>query len=86
MWNYGQTAVSILSLRSQACRFESYGQFMEFETYTYAPIDLDGIDVKYLNDTQRRYLNDYHRAVYEKVAPLIAEEEREWLKEATREV
>lgn len=63
-----------------------YGQFMEFETYTYAPIDLDGIDVKYLNDTQRRYLNDYHRAVYEKVAPLIAEEEREWLKEATREV
>lgn len=63
-----------------------YGQFMEFETYTYAPIDLDAIDVKYLNDTQRKYLNDYHKAVYEKIAPLIPEEEREWLKEATREV
>lgn len=63
-----------------------YGQFMEFETYTYAPIDLEAIDVKYLNDTQRRYLNEYHKAVYEKVAPLLNEEEREWLKEATREV
>ncbi len=63
-----------------------YGQFMEFETYTYAPIDLDAIDVKYLNDIQRKYLNNYHKAVYEKVAPLIPEEEREWLKEATREV
>ncbi len=63
-----------------------YGQFMEFDTYTYAPIDLDAIDVKYLNDTQRKYLNDYHKAVYEKVAPLIPEEEREWLKEATREI
>ncbi len=63
-----------------------YGQFMEFETYTYAPIDLDAIDVKYLNDTQRKYLNEYHKAVYEKVAPLLPEEEREWLKDATREI
>ena len=63
-----------------------YGQFMEFETYTYAPIDLDAIDVKYLNDAQRKYLNDYHKAVYENVSPLIPKEEREWLKEATREI
>ncbi len=63
-----------------------YGQFMEFETYTFAPIDLDAIDVKYLNDTQRAYLNAYHKAVYENIAPLIPEEERAWLKEATHEV
>ena len=63
-----------------------YGQFMEFETYTYAPIDLEAIDVEYLNDAQRKYLNDYHKAVYEKVSPLIPEEEREWLKEATRAI
>lgn len=63
-----------------------YGQFMEFDTLTYAPIDLDAIDVKYLTDTQRRYLNDYHQAVYEKVAPLLPEEEREWLRQATRAI
>jgi len=63
-----------------------YGQFMEFETYTYAPIDLEAIDVKYLNEEQRRYLNEYHRTVYEKVSPLLSKEEGEWLKDATRAV
>jgi len=63
-----------------------YGQFMEFETYTFAPIDLDAIDVKFLSETQRKFLNEYHKAVYEKVGPLLPEEERVWLKEVTREI
>ena len=63
-----------------------YGQFMEFETYTFTPIDLEAIDVKYLSETQREYLNEYHKAVYEKVGPLLPEEERVWLKEVTREI
>lgn len=63
-----------------------YGQFMHFDTLTYAPIDLDAIDSKYLSDEQRKYLNDYHKAVYEKVAPLLPEEEKVWLKEATRAI
>ncbi len=63
-----------------------YGQFMHFDTLTYAPIDLDAIDVKYLTETQREYLNAYHKAVYEKVAPFLPVEEQEWLKEETREV
>lgn len=63
-----------------------YGQFMEFDTYTYAPIDLDAIDVKYLTDEQRKYLNQYHRAVYENISPMLPEEERIWLREVTKEV
>ena len=63
-----------------------YGQFMYFDTLTYAPIDLDAIDLKYLSPRQREYLNDYHRRVYEKVSPYLTEEENEWLEEATREV
>lgn len=63
-----------------------YGQFMYFDTLTYAPIDLDAIDVKYLTTEQKNYLNEYHKAVYEKVAPLLPTEEQEWLKEATRAI
>ncbi len=63
-----------------------YGQFMYFDTLTYAPIDLEAIDVKYLTQTQREYLNAYHKAVYEKVAPFLPIEEQEWLKEQTKEV
>ncbi len=63
-----------------------YGQFMHFKTLTYAPIDLEAIDVGCLTAEQKKYLNEYHRAVYEKVTPYLSEEEGLWLAEATREV
>ena len=62
------------------------GQFMYFDTLTYAPIDLDAIDIKYMSEGNRNRLNAYHKAVFEKVSPFLAEEEKMWLKEATREV
>lgn len=62
------------------------GQFMYFDTLTYAPIDLDAIDVKYMTAENRCHLNDYHKAVYEKVSPYLTKEEQEWLKEATKAV
>lgn len=64
--------------------FNEYGQFMNFETITFAPIDLDGIDTKYLDKSDIMQLNDYHALVYEKVSPYLDEREREWLKEYTR--
>lgn len=63
-----------------------YGQFMHFDTLTYVPIDLDGIDVRYLTSVQKSYLNEYHRAVFEKISPFLQEEERQWLKEVTQEI
>lgn len=62
------------------------GQFMHFETLTYVPIDLEAIEVKYLTEETRGYLNAYHRAVYEKISPCLSEEEREWLKAVTKAV
>lgn len=63
-----------------------YGQFMQFETLTYVPIDLDAIDVDLLTSRQRVYLNQYHIAVYYKLSPYLTDEEREWLKNQTREI
>ncbi len=63
-----------------------YGQFLCFETLTYAPIDLEAIDVQYLSGQQRGYLNEYHQMVYEKLSPLLSTEEREWLRNVTRAV
>lgn len=63
-----------------------YGQFMEFETITYAPIDLDGIDVTYFSETDKMQLNQYHKMVYEKISPYLTKEEADWLKEYTREI
>lgn len=63
-----------------------YGQFMYFETITFAPIDLDGIDPEEMSRDEREWLNHYHEQVYEKIGPRLTEEERKWLKEYTRPI
>ena len=62
------------------------GQFMEFEGLTYAPIDLDLIDTSRMEKRDIDNLNRYHRQVYEKIAPLMKEEEATWLKEVCRKI
>ena len=63
-----------------------FGQFMYFQNLTCAPIDLDAIDVNALTVTECRWLNEYHAAVYETVAPHLTEDERVWLRDATRAI
>ena len=63
-----------------------YGQFMEFEYLTWVPIDLDALDVSLMEKRDIAYLNEYHQQVYEKISPYLDEEERAWLKEATRAI
>ena len=63
-----------------------YGQFMHFETLNFVPIDLDGIDPEELTRSEKEWLNDYHKACYEKVGPYLTDGEREWLKEYTRAI
>ena len=63
-----------------------YGQFLRFDTLTYAPIDLDLIDVKYLDDATRNWLNNYHKDVYDKISPALNEEEKAWLKQYTKAI
>ena len=63
-----------------------FGSFLAFECLTWVPVDLDAIDTAYLTAEDRRALNEYHAKVYEKVAPLLGEEERAWLAKATKEI
>lgn len=63
-----------------------YGQFMEFETITYAPIDLDAIIPEEMTAGERKLLNDYHQMVYERISPYLEPDEQEWLKEYTKAV
>lgn len=63
-----------------------YGQFMEFENITYAPIDLDAIDPEGMTKQERKLLNDYHEKVYQVLSPYMTREENNWLREYTRAV
>lgn len=63
-----------------------YGQFMNFETVTLTPFDLDAVDISEMEPSDVRLLNAYHKEVYEKLSPYMTEEENEWLKDATRAI
>jgi Xaa-Pro aminopeptidase len=68
------------------CTENKYGKFMRFETITYAPIDLDAIDVNALGRDEKEFLNNYHKTVYNTLSPRLNEEERRFLKIYTREI
>ena len=53
-------------LVKEACETE-HGKFLEFETITYAPIDLNGIVKTLLTKEEKQQLNEYHSEVYEKI-------------------
>ena len=77
--------LSFLLWATQGVKNE-FGQFMYFRNLTCVPIDLDAIDVNALTATERRWLNEYHAAVYETIAPYLTEDERAWLRDATRAI
>ena len=72
-------------LVKEACETE-HGKFLEFETITYAPIDLDGIVKTLLTKEEKQQLNEYHSEVYKKLSPYLNKKEKEFLKEYTKSI
>lgn len=63
-----------------------YGQFLKFEFLTKAPIDLEALDTRFMDDADIERLNTYHKDIYETISPYMNDEEKEWLKHVTREI
>ena len=63
-----------------------FGQFYQFETISFCPIDLNLIDAALLTEEEMRWINVYHREVREKISPFLSAEERAYLQELTREI
>ena len=72
-------------LVKEVCETE-HGKFLEFETITYAPIDLDGIVKTLLTKEEKQQLNEYHSEVYKKLSPYLNKKEKEFLKEYTKNI
>ncbi|MCQ2409615.1 MAG: aminopeptidase P family N-terminal domain-containing protein [Clostridia bacterium] len=57
-----------------------------FEPLTLVPFDIEGIDKNMLDKNEIEWLNEYHKKVYEAVSPALNDEEKEYLKKATRKI
>ncbi|EOU1752824.1 aminopeptidase P family protein [Clostridium perfringens] len=65
---------------------EEFGEFYKFDTISLCPIDLEGLDISLLNEEEKAWLNNYHKKVYDLLAPYLDEEEKEFLKNETRAI
>ena len=61
-----------------------FGRFLQFEPLTLCPIDTTPIIREMMLDEEIEWLNQYHAQVYQTLSIHLDEEEREWLREATK--
>ena len=63
-----------------------YGTFLKFDMLTVVPIDLELVDVNYLDAVDIERLNKYQERVYKTLESYFDGEEKDMLREATRPV
>ncbi len=61
-----------------------FGTFLEMEPLTLCPIDTAPIDVSMLLPEELKWLDEYHKYVYDKLSPYLSEDENKWLENATK--
>ena len=61
-----------------------FGRFLAFEPLTLCPIDTSPIIRSMMTDEETAHLNDYHKTVYERLSPLLDDDEKAWLRENTK--
>ena len=73
----------ILAVKSDIGRTED---FLEFETLSLCPLELDLIDTSLLTEPQKEWINNYHSDVFVTLGPFLEESERTWLRDKTRRI
>lgn len=63
-----------------------FGEFLGFKVLTLLPFDTKCINTNMLTQEETKWLNEYHKNVYNKTAPFLTKEEKDWLKYKTKEI
>jgi len=75
----------VLTIKDNALSSKE-SDFYAFETLTLCPIDIKLIDKTLLTEQETAFLNDYHMLVRQTLVPLVDEEAKNWLEQATQPV
>lgn len=68
------------------CVKSQHERFLRFEPLTFVPFDTRGIDKMYLTERQIELFNRYQKAVFDKLSPLLSDDEKKWLGEVTEPI
>jgi len=81
---YGIRIESLVTVRMSDANPGEERQMLEFETLTWAPIDLALVEVDLLGTEEIAWLDAYHAGVREALSPSLDRETLAWLADATR--
>ncbi len=80
LYRTGQWGIRLENLvLNRTAGHTDFGDFLQFETLTLCPIDTRCLDAALLRDDERRWLNDYHAMVRERLSPLVTGATLAWL-------
>lgn len=77
---YGIRIENLLVVKED--RTSQFGRFLSFETVTLCPIDRRLIDTALLTPAERRWMDDYHRLVRDRLLGHLSGEAAQWLEGA----
>ncbi len=87
MYRAGQYGIRIENLVcTRQEKSTEFGDFYSFETLTLCPIDTTPIVKSLLTDDEVAWFNGYHKMVYDRLSPLLSDDEKKWLKNKTNEI
>ncbi len=61
-----------------------FGRFFRFETVTLCPFDRKLFDIEEMTEEEIDWVDSYHAMVYDRLSPMLSDEEKAWLAEATK--
>ncbi len=56
-----------------------YGEYLKFETLTYAPVEMDLVDLSQMSPKETERLKKYQTEVFHRISPYLNDEEKQWL-------
>lgn len=89
LYHAGQYGIRIENLvvnQLKSLGDHTYGEFLEFETLTLCPIQLEPIDFALLENSEKNWLNEYHQMVFDRLSPALNGDVLAWLRHATRAI
>jgi Xaa-Pro aminopeptidase len=83
---YGIRIENLVAVREARDISGGERKMLSLETLTFAPIDLNLVLPDLLTEAETDWLNDYHQAVWDKLAGDLPDDTCAWLKDATRSI
>ncbi len=81
---YGIRIENVIACKS--AQETDFAQFLEFETLTLCPIDLNLINKDLLNGKEVDWMNQYHRRCYNELSPLMDSKHKNFLQRLTHKL